>query len=113
MKKFLAVLLALMIMVITAGCGSDKNGRNPDYEYGTYVDGIETVFELTGDVSKEITSAFDQDKGFSSSVVVKISETATGGVVAFAEGKYVYSSQASDVKDIKNELIAELFYRNN
>ena len=113
MKKILAVLLALMIMLVTAGCGSDKNGRNPDYEYGTYSNGIESVFELTGDISKEITSAFDRDKGFSSSVVVRISETAKGGVVAFAEGVYVYSPEASDKKDVKNSLISELFYGDN
>lgn len=110
MKKIISVSLVLFIMLLTAGCGSDKNGRNSDYTYGTYSDGIETVFELTGDVSKEITSAFNQDSGFSSSVVIRISETASGGVVAFAEGKYVYSENAAEKKEVKNALISELFY---
>ncbi len=113
MKKITVVLLVLFIMMITAGCGLNKYERNADYTYGTYRDGIETVFELTGDVSREITSSFEQDKGFSSSVVIRVLETTTGGVVAFAEGKYVYSSDVADKKGVKDALITEIFYSND
>lgn len=113
-----ALLLAAIITfgVILTGCGSKSEyTRNSDYTYGKLSnDNIESVYELIG--TKTEYSIDDYTDGITTGskghYFVTISETASGGVVAWGENMYVYSPDKSNIDNVRNALVSELMNQN-
>lgn len=109
--KGLLFAIIMMLAVAMAGCGSNnsKYSRNPNYTYGELGSGsIEDFYKLTGEKTQgKYEDYSDFGKGSKGSYYVTVSETSDGGVVAYGEGIYVYSSDKKDKKDVGTALFRE------
>ena len=111
MKRFKIITLSAVLAIsLLCGCGSKpKVSRNPDYIYGEIPNGgIETIYPLTGEKTQTGYEALEPDKsGVAKNFFISVSDTVSGGVVAYGKGLYVYSPDKNDRDGVTNELVTE------
>lgn len=88
-RRVAALVFALLVSLCMVSCGT----RKPEtvYEYGTFDQSIEEVFDIQEDTKKE-TAIAGQTTNFSP-VVVNSAQTEDGGWVAWDDGKYAYTAE--------------------
>ena len=107
MKKYSFILIMLISAssLLLTSCSSDQNN---EYTYGTYEnDDISSVYELVGTPEYRYSQLYADGvkKGVDSNLGIYVCETASGGIVAYAEGMYVYSPDKNDKNGVATALI--------
>ncbi len=115
--KSIKSFLLIIIVVLFVGCSAtEDSSRNPKYTYGTLENGnIEAVYNLEGNPVQQLVEDYSKGVAYGSkgSYFINICETTCGGIVAYGEGKYVYSPDKDDKNGVKNALIQECMNNNN
>ena len=116
MKAVKSFLLIIMIILLVGCSSKESDSKNPHFTYGTLQnDNIEAVFDLEGNPTQQLVEDYSQGVAYGSkgSYFINVCETTSGGVVAYGEGKYVYSPDKNDKDDVRNALIQECVKNND
>ncbi len=105
MKKYISLLF--ITLFIFSGC-TQAEDKNPKYTYGTYSGDISSVYNLAEEPSSNMAVKYKEPfgSGVEKEFFVCSAKTTDGGIVAYYDGKYVYSPDSSDKEDVINECIS-------
>lgn len=89
LKRMIKFGLVFLIMMVFSIClvACEKN-EDSNYEYGMFDEDIEREFELVDDSNGQIAVS-----GQFETVVVNYAQTVDGGMVAWKDGNYCYTSE--------------------
>ncbi len=115
-KSLSSQCTSIRVMLISSINTAKQNSEKSKYTYGTLEsDTIEAVYNLEGNPVQQLVEDYSKGVSYGSkgSYFINICETTCGGVVAYGEGRYVYSPDRGDKNGVKNALIQEFMKNNN